>query len=214
LVLTSVHSLAAQSSVPNGKEGRKRIISFNLQLRDVCWDLPTTTFNANPVTPANLEHWLLYDHIIQHDYLQMTSTPSPWNDYCGGSSYTLEYVDGPRLDLTPNPDPLLININQFYTDNNVNNPSSDEPNFDGAIGLSVDWKLLEGVHTVRIRAQEGVLGKPSYRIPYRHFYSNNFDLTLINPCRDHPIISRDLIPMRSPVGSEISAIQPYDEFTD
>lgn len=37
-----------------------------------------------------------------------------WNDYCTGSSYTLQYVSGPKLPAGG--DPLSININAFYTD--------------------------------------------------------------------------------------------------
>jgi hypothetical protein len=37
-----------------------------------------------------------------------------WNDYCTGSSYSLEYISGPMLPAGGNP--ASININQFYTD--------------------------------------------------------------------------------------------------
>jgi hypothetical protein len=101
--------LESEQSVHANREG---IVTFNLQLRDVCWDLPTTSIDILGNDPT---HYLLFTNTIPHGYLKMIS---PWRDYCGGSTYTLEYLAGTKLDMMPNTDPSEIDINQFYVDNN------------------------------------------------------------------------------------------------
>jgi hypothetical protein len=71
---------------------REGVIEFSLELRNICWDLPYTDFNVPTGVPQIYPLWV--SHQIHHAYMLMIS---PWGDYCGGSTYTLEYVSGPKL---------------------------------------------------------------------------------------------------------------------
>ena len=63
---------------------------FNLQLKDVCWDLPRTA----PVAKSNFVFDLYSTH--QLTFTGMTFTTSTWiDDYCAGFTYSVEYVTGP-----------------------------------------------------------------------------------------------------------------------
>ena len=97
MVLESVYSTSA---------GREGATTFQLDLRDVCWDLPLTNFD--PLSPT-ITSGLYLIHQIPHPYMV-----DSWGDYCTGSSYTIEYVAGPKL--APGGDPLTVNIMQFYSD--------------------------------------------------------------------------------------------------
>jgi len=73
-----------------------------------------------------------------------------WGDYCTGSSYSLEYISGPKL--PPGGNPATINLMQLYADKNKYNTSgffAADPYFEGVIP-DISW---EGAHTVRIVAQ-------------------------------------------------------------
>lgn len=82
---------------------REGQINFTLDLRDICWDLPYTDHNVLGL-PLTFKIW--EQHSFSHNNMIMVS---PWNDYCTGSSYKLEYVSGP-LTLT-GANPLTIDIN-------------------------------------------------------------------------------------------------------
>jgi hypothetical protein len=162
---------------------REKPINFTLQLRDVCWDLPHTTFNA--AQPAFVfDIWA--SHSFQHDLLIMQGT---WGDYCGGSSYTLEYVSGPKLPVGG--DPLLININSLYTDKNQYNTAGyvGLPYFQG-VQPDVSW---EGVHTVKIIAQQGRTKL------YRRLASSTFTIEYKNPCRVSVVTARTITNMETTV---------------
>ena len=60
---------------------------FNLQLKDVCWDLPLA---AAPAAPGNFNEKLWSTH-----RLTFSAMNTQWNDYCGGFTYRVEYVTGP-----------------------------------------------------------------------------------------------------------------------
>ena len=59
---------------------------FNLELKDVCWDLPLSAPAANPTT-------FTYDLWSTHQ-LTFTAMDTQWGDYCGGFTYAVEYVTG------------------------------------------------------------------------------------------------------------------------
>lgn len=72
-----------------------------------------------------------------------------WSDYCGGSSYTLEYVSGPKC---PDPctNPSAIDINALYSSKTkYNTPGlATNPYLEGTIP-DITW---EGNHKVNLVA--------------------------------------------------------------
>jgi hypothetical protein len=133
VVLESTYSIHAK------REGE---IKFQLDIMDVCWQLPLTTFN---IKSATQEYDIWKSHQIAHELML-----DQWGDYCTGSSYTLEYVSGPKL--LPGGNPLLININQYYADKTKYNTlpwtANADPYLEGIIP-DISW---EGTHTVRFIA--------------------------------------------------------------
>ena len=77
ITLESVHSTHANRAASD---------DFNLQLKDVCWDLPLTA----PVATGSFTVDLWSTH-----QLTFSAMNTPWGDYCGGFTYTVEYVTGP-----------------------------------------------------------------------------------------------------------------------
>lgn len=108
----------------------------------------------------------------------------PWGDYCGGSTYSLEYVSGPMLPYE-GADPKLVDINKFYTDHNVN----PNPYLEGAVNGD-DWLSWEGYHMVRIVVQQGIAKL------YRRIEGTPFQIRYKNPCRDHNVIDGTINSMR------------------
>jgi len=124
--------LESSQSTHANKEGA---INFTLELKDVCWDLPLTSFNAISATQT---YPIWQSHQINHNYLM-----DSWSDYCGGSSYKLEYVSGPKLPAGG--DPLTIDINALYsskTQYNTAGFASATPYFEG-FAPNLTW---EGTH--------------------------------------------------------------------
>jgi len=189
VVLESTFSTHANREAP---------VNFTLQLRDVCWDLPYTTFNA-------VQSFFVFDiwstHSLQHDLLIMQGS---WGDYCTGSSYRLEYVSGPKL--PSGGDPLTVDINSFYADKtSYNTPGlSGLPYFQGT-QQDVSW---EGIHTVRIKAQQGTTKL------YRSFYSSTFTIEYRNPCRTCTVTAQVLTNMETTVDDKTKKTQTYIEFKD
>ena len=181
---------------------REAKINFTLDLRDICWDLPYTDFSVI-TTPLSFKIW--QQHQFSHNNMVMVA---PWNDYCTGSSYSLEYVSGPML--KSGQDPLTVNINQYYVDKNKYNTAgfSADPYFIGTIPDLV-W---EGTHTVRIVAQEGV-APPAGKL-YRKLYSANFQITFLNPCKTAIVTPRVINNMMNTVGVLTYVYQTYEDFKD
>ena len=72
-----------------------------------------------------------------------------WNDYCTGSSYSLQYVSGPML--LNGLDPLTINIGAFYTD--VTKYNTPGLAVDPYLAATIPDLIWEGTHTVQLVAQ-------------------------------------------------------------
>lgn len=113
LVLESVRSTHAN---------RKGTIEFKLDLKDICWDLPYTRFGV--VEKQYLTAPLLATHILPHEYMLMTK---PWNDYCGGSTYSLEYMFGPMEQYLyggRDTKDITVDLMKYYVDHH----SPSDPN--------------------------------------------------------------------------------------
>jgi hypothetical protein len=164
---------------------------------DVCWQLPLTAFD---ITSATQTYDIWATHQIEHAYLF-----DQWGDYCTGSSYTLAYVSGPKL--AAGGDPTKIDINKLYKDRNKYNEAAyplNKPVLEGVIP-DITW---EGVHTVRIVAQQGTTKK------YRVVQGTPFQITYTNPCRRAIVTPGVINNMSNTVGELAVVTQVYSDFPD
>jgi len=187
VVLESTYSKSAK------REGE---IKFLLEIKDVCWDLPLSAFALKSATQI-YDIWI--PHQIAHDYLL-----DVWSDYCTGSSYSLMYVSGPKLPTGA--DPLVLNINQYYTDvTKYNTPGlAVDPYLQGTIP-DLTW---EGDHTVRIVAQQGTTKL------YRKIDGPSFVIRYRNPCKGSIVTPRVINSINFTVGSALPIKTVYQEFKD
>jgi hypothetical protein len=101
---------------------------------------------------------------------------------------------------------LLIDINASYTDKTSYNTVglTGNPYFEGTM-QDPSW---EGVHTVKIIAQQGTTKK------YRVLESANFNIQYKNPCRTATVDTRTIDNMFTTVDDKKVQVQSYTEFTD
>jgi len=127
-----------------------------------------------------------------------------WTNYCIGSSYKLEYVSGSKL--AAGALPSTVDMMAIYRDENKFNTSGLTGNafFAGKIP-DISW---EGVHTMRIVAQQGTSKL------YNVVIGPNFTVTYINPCRTAIVIPNSISPMENTVGKTTIVEQYYEEFKD
>lgn len=125
-----------------------------------------------------------------------------WGDYCGGSSYTLEYVAGSKAGFGPN------YINTIYTSKTKYNTaglSNPNPYFEGAIS-DLTW---EGTHTLRIVAQQGTGSKL-----YRKITGPDFTVTYSNKCLETLLTPGTLTDLKFTLGDTFTAYKTYTDFQD
>ena len=123
----------------------------------------------------------------------------PWNDYCTGSSYSLQYVSGPKLPAGG--DPLTVNIGAFYTDvTKYNTPGlAVDPYLAGTIP-DLTW---EGTHNVQLVAQQGTTKQ------YRRILGPIFQITYLSPCKATTITPQIIPMMTFTVGNSVPQFTVY-----
>ena len=150
-------------SVSSSSGSQSLSTEFDVVFRDACWEatLTAATFSQSS-----------YVFELYRDILEVDFTPMTVDLDCGGTSYELERVSGPN-----------INLNEFRQD---------------ATSISAD--LFErkwiGTHTLRLRSFNGVLD-PTSTLPNNGIFasviSSSVTIVVQDPCKETEIATLDLL---------------------